>query len=105
MTTLLTDLLGAEVRDGNGRYVGVVHDVRAIQDGPQAGELGRMFRVSGLLVGPRYASRFGMSRPEVKGPLALKWLSRWLGRRIELIPWDQVQSVEDRSVSIRRTRT
>jgi sporulation protein YlmC with PRC-barrel domain len=43
----LTDLLGAEVIDQEGRSAGRVHDVRLVQDGPPVGGFGASLRVAG----------------------------------------------------------
>ena len=43
----LTDLLGVEVIDQEGRSAGQVHDVRLVQDGPLVGGFGASLRVAG----------------------------------------------------------
>ena len=100
---LLSDLLGARVREG-GRPLGFVHDVRVIQDGPEVEGLGRTFSVTGVLIGPRLAGRLAVGRPEVRHPLLLKAIGRLLERRLEFVEWDSVESVEPRMVVIRARR-
>ena len=97
----LNDLLGAEVRDGNNRLVGKVQDVRLVQDGPEIEGFGPALRIQGILVGPPTIKRLGLTRSDVKGPLALKWLARSVERRLRFVDWDQVRSVKPNVVEIR----
>ena len=43
----LSDILGAEVIDADGRVIGRAHDVRLMQDGPMVSEVMASFRVTG----------------------------------------------------------
>jgi PRC-barrel domain len=47
----LSELIGSEVRDGNGVVIGTLRDVRLVQDGPDVDGFGRAFRIKGVLVG------------------------------------------------------
>ena len=99
----LSELIGAEVRDGRGRVLGRVRDVRLVQEnrGDQDG-IGTL-RLEGLLVGPAPARRFGLNRPDVKGPLLFKWLAKWIYGRLDEIEWRQVVSVAPGSIEIRKS--
>ena len=44
----LSDILGAEVIDADGRVIGRAHDVRLMQDGPMVSEVMASFRVTGI---------------------------------------------------------
>ena len=87
----LSELLGLPVRDGDGRRLGHVHDVRVVRrDGAYA--------VEGLLIGGRgVAARLGLHKADEAEPL----------RAGDLVEWSDVTAVEaDRVVvsSARRPR-
>jgi sporulation protein YlmC with PRC-barrel domain len=99
---LLSDVLGAEVRDGRGQVIGRVQDVRLEQElTPEEGL--ETVRVTGFLVGPAPGRRFGMNRPDVKGPLLIKWIARWIYGRLEMIDWDQIESLRAGSIEVRKS--
>ncbi|HEY7070164.1 MAG TPA: PRC-barrel domain-containing protein [Acidimicrobiales bacterium] len=89
----LSDLLGAEVCGEDGRHVGVVHDVVAVQAGPVTAGFDAAIELRALMVGHRgIRARLGLSPAHVRGP----WLVRLLampGRRTDEIPWTAVTSV------------
>lgn len=75
----LSEVLGCAVVDRDGRHVGHISDVRAVQDGPLLGPQAA-FRVDALLVGRGgFAERLGYIRGRVRGP----WLLRQLFERLE----------------------
>jgi uncharacterized protein YrrD len=91
----LTDLLGAEVIDQEGRSAGRVHDVRLVQDGPPVGGSGASLRVAGLIVGARgIGARLGYQRRHVKGPWLVRVLAGWLFHDGRYVEWDRVQTVQ-----------
>ena len=91
----LTDLLGVEVIDQEGRSAGQVHDVRLVQDGPLVGGFGASLRVAGLVVGGRgIGARLGYQRRKVRGPWLVKLLFHWLSRDGRYVEWDRVQTVQ-----------
>ena len=98
----LSELLGAEVRDGRGRVIGRVRDVRLIHEGGGDEGIGTL-RLDGILVGPAPGRRFGLNRPDIKGPLLFKWIARWIYGRLVEIDWRQVQSVTPGSVEVRKS--
>ncbi|HEY8058337.1 MAG TPA: hypothetical protein VID94_06275 [Acidimicrobiales bacterium] len=97
----LTDLLGAEVVEPDGRAIGVVHDVVLVQDGAVMENWGAGLRLHWLLVGSsaRWA-RLGLDRRSVHGPAPVKWLTRRASppRRI---PWAAVDGVADGRITVR----
>jgi hypothetical protein len=87
----LSDVLGAEVRDGNDRVLGIVRDVRATADQDEGGRW-RELRVEGVVVASRWLPRAGVDRPWILG-----WIDRRFERASRFVEWERVESV-DRSV-------
>jgi len=100
----LSELLGAKVVDEHGHTVGKVHDVRLVQEGPQAGGVGPGLRVEGLLVGRRaLGARFGFDRGSVRGPWLLKAVFGSLGHDGHYLPWGRIRSIRARQICITGT--
>ena len=100
-----SDLIGAEVYDADGSYVGHVSDLRLVQDGPILGTWGAAFRVGGLVVSPNHSGSFlGYDRGTVHGPWLVERVVKWLHRHAAYVPWDDVESCADRTVRVRRRR-
>jgi hypothetical protein len=97
----LTDLLDAEVLDREDRKIGVVTDVRLVQDGPLIGEIGAAFRVHGLVIGrTSIGAHMGFERRNVRGPWLLKKLF-WLIQGTErYATWSQIRSIESHRVRL-----
>ena len=91
----LSDLLGAEVRDGRNRAMGVVRDVRATADEQEGGRWTEL-RIDALVVAPRWWPRVGVDRPFVFG-----WLDRRFRSRSRLVPWDRIESIDGRIMRVR----
>ena len=97
----LTDLLGARVEGRDGRAVGVVTDVRLVQDGPLLGEFGAAFRVHGLVIGrTSIGAHMGFERANVRGP----WLLKKLFGVIQGVPryaeWSLIRSLDPELVRL-----
>jgi PRC-barrel domain len=88
----LSELIGSEVRDGNGVVIGTLRDVRLVQDGPDVDGFGRAFRIKGVLVGGHPWERLGMTRDDVKGPKIFKWWGKRVERDLRYLDWTQVRS-------------
>lgn len=96
------DLLESRVADADGRDLGVVHDVRLVQDGPLLEGFGHALRVDGLVVGPgSWAVRLGYLRHGVKGPWLVKALAQAVERRTRFVPWGDVEAWDGRHVRLR----
>ena len=90
-----SDLLHRPVRDAAGRVVGVVTDLRCVQDGPLRGSMAAP-RVHWLLVSPRRTgSLLGYDRRDQQGPWLIRAIVRRLHRRMRVIPWDDVRLSDD----------
>ncbi|MCU1358186.1 MAG: PRC-barrel domain containing protein [Acidimicrobiales bacterium] len=97
----LSDLLGAEVVDRDGRSLGRVRDVRLVQDGPIQGTFGAGLRIEGLVVGRvAVASRLGYDREGVEAPWLVARIARVLSRDSRHVPWSDVVRVADRRVEL-----
>lgn len=96
----LADLLGREVVDLGGRRLGHVHDVRLRREGPDDGPL-TGYVLDALVVGPRaLAHRWGYATGVVERPAALRRLLTGRSRQATLVPWADVDLVDD--VIVRR---
>lgn len=97
----LSELLNRPVVDERGAAVGIVRDVRLVQDGPLLGGFGAAFRVEGLIVGPRMAgTRLGYGRAGMTGPALLAVPLRRLHHRVRFVPWSRVSDVGEDAVRI-----
>ena len=91
----LSDLLGSEVIDLDGRAWGKVHDVRVVQDGPVLGPFGASLRIEGLIVGKgSLGERLGFHRSNVKAPWVLKTFFEWRHRDTRFVPWAAVAAIQ-----------
>ena len=97
----LSSILAARVVDTSGRSVGVVTDVRLVQDGPMLGTFGAALRVQGLIVNRHlFGAHMGFDRTNVRGPWLVKLVMGRLQRDPRFVPWEQVRSIEPDLVRI-----
>ncbi len=83
-------LCGRPVIGDKGR-IGIVLDVRVVQDGPMKDGLKNSFRVDGLVVGRgQFTERLGLFRHRIHGPLLLRLLDGLIGPERKYVPWTQV---------------
>ncbi|MGI5128789.1 PRC-barrel domain-containing protein [Pseudonocardia sp. CA-107938] len=98
-----SDLIGRDVVDRDGHRIGVVTDLRCVQDGPLRGAMAAP-RLDALLVSPRHSGALlGYQRPSQHGPWLIRAIVERLHRHARLIPWSAVtahdpQIVVDSSV-------
>jgi sporulation protein YlmC with PRC-barrel domain len=89
-----SDLVGADVLDRDGTPVGVVTDLRCVQDGPLRGAMATP-RVAALLVSHRHTgSLLGYDRRAQQGPWLIRAVVRRLHRHLVEIPWTVVASYD-----------
>lgn len=101
----LSDVLGCDVVDRDGRHLGRVSDVRAVQDGPLHGPQAAV-RVDALLVGRGgFAERLGYIRGRVQGPWMLQQLFERLESRARFVAVGDVESWDVESRTIRLSST
>jgi hypothetical protein len=85
------ELVGRTVLSADGRTVGVVSDVRLVQDGPILANGAAALRVDALVVGRRgLAVRLGYVRGGVRGPWLLRSVSRAIEGRARFVRWADV---------------
>lgn len=90
-----TDLMGAKVVGRDGRPIGVVTDVRLVQDGPITGSFGAAFRVHGLVIGrTTIGAHMGFDRKNVRGPWLLKALFGRIQGTQRYAEWSLIRSLE-----------
>jgi hypothetical protein len=85
-----SDLIGREVHSADGTALGVITDVRCVQDGPLRGTQAAL-RVDALLVSKRHTgSLLGYDRRSQQGPWLIRVLVGALHRNMQVIPWSAV---------------
>lgn len=98
---ILSDLLGSDALEADGRRVGGIVDVRLEISGAPAQLLAATV-VTGLLVSPRTRfSTWGYERRGEDGPVVIARLQRWLHRESFLVAWDDVELVDEGRVVFR----
>ena|SRR3954471_15135199 len=84
------ELIGQDVLDRDGHKVGIITDLRCIQDGPLRGTMA-LPRIDSLLVSRRHVGALlGYDRREQQGPWLIRAIVRRLHRRLVLVPWSTV---------------
>jgi sporulation protein YlmC with PRC-barrel domain len=84
------ELIGRDVIDRAGHRVGVVTDLRCVQDGPLRGIMAAP-RLVALLVSPRHTGALlGYHRPAQDGPWLIRVVVERLHRGARLVPWTAV---------------
>jgi sporulation protein YlmC with PRC-barrel domain len=90
-----SDLIGRPVVGPTGQRLGVVTDLRCVQDGPVRGSMAAP-RVHQVIVSRRRTgSMLGYNRREQQGPWLIQLLVRWLHRDLLAVPWESIELVED----------
>lgn len=85
-----SDLIGLEVIGAAGQRLGVVVDLRCVQDGPLRGAM-QAPRVAALIVSGRHTGSFlGYDRRPQQGPWLIRTIVQFLHRHAVLIPWEAV---------------
>ncbi|MDQ1741053.1 MAG: hypothetical protein QOE53_2705 [Pseudonocardiales bacterium] len=86
-----SDLIGRPVLDSAGRRLGVVTDLRCVQDGPLRGAMAAP-RVRSVVVSRRRTgSMLGYDRRGQQGPWLVRRIVRWLHRDLLVLPWESVR--------------
>jgi hypothetical protein len=85
-----SDLIGRDVVDGSGARLGVITDLRCVQDGPVVGASARL-RVVAVLISRRHTgATLGYDRRPDLGPWPLRVLVRQLHRHMRVISWSEL---------------
>jgi len=88
----VSDVLGQDVVDASGNRLGVVTDVRCVQDGPLRG-MNASLRIDGLLVSRRHTGALlGYDRRD-QGPWLLRVIVRLMHRGLREVSWDEVDEL------------
>jgi hypothetical protein len=96
-----SDLIGREVVDAEGQPVGVITDLRCVQDGPLRGTQASL-RVDSVLVSRHHTGKLlGYDRREQQGPWLIRLIVRRLHRHMRVIPW---RDIADEGPPIRLAR-
>ena len=85
-----SDYIGREVRDHAGARVGIITDLRCVQDGPLRGP-SAMLRIDAALVSARHTgATLGYDRRSRQGPWMIRVGVRWLHRSLRVVPWSAI---------------
>jgi sporulation protein YlmC with PRC-barrel domain len=99
-----SDLIGLDVVDAAGDRLGMVTDLRCVQDGPLRGAM-QAPRVSALIVSRRHTgSLLGYDRRAQQGPWLIRVIIQILHRDAVLVPWDNVAG-HDGKIALNRGAT
>jgi hypothetical protein len=87
-----SDLIGQDVIAHDGRKLGIVTDLRCVQDGPLRGAM-RAPRVNALIVSARHTgSLLGYDRRGQLGPWMIRAIVKRLHRHLVVVSWSDVAS-------------
>jgi hypothetical protein len=85
-----SDFIGREVCDHRGARIGVITDLRCVQDGPLRGSAA-MLRVDAALVSVRHTgATLGYDRRRRQGPWLIRAGVRRLHRAMRVLPWSTI---------------
>jgi hypothetical protein len=85
-----SDYIGREIRDHHGARVGIITDLRCVQDGPPRGQ-SAMLRVDAALVSSRHTgATLGYDRRDRQGPWMIRVGVRRLHRNLRIVPWSSI---------------
>jgi sporulation protein YlmC with PRC-barrel domain len=91
-----SDLLGLAVYDHEGHRLGLLTDLRCVQDGPLRGSM-QAPRIAALIVNRRRTgSLLGYDRRSQQGPWLFRTVLQRLHRHTVLIPWESVADTTGR---------
>jgi hypothetical protein len=85
-----SDLIGQDVFDAAAKHIGVVTDLRCVQDGPLRGSM-QAPRIAALIISTRHTgSLLGYDRRGQQGPWLIRIIVQFLHRHAVLVPWEAV---------------
>ncbi|MCU1563029.1 MAG: PRC-barrel domain containing protein [Arthrobacter sp.] len=98
---ILSDVLGSDVIDAEGRRLGAAIDARFVLGPSAQGVVGPAI-LSGFIVSPHSKiSTWGYERSKVSAPWPIARLSNWLHRGSFLIAWEDIEKIEGRVITLR----
>jgi sporulation protein YlmC with PRC-barrel domain len=92
-----SDLIGRPVFESGGRQVGIVTDLRCVQDGPVRGSMAAPRVHSVIVSGRRTGSMLGYDRRDQQGPWLIRVIVRWLHRKSTIVAWESLRLSDDAS--------
>src|SRR3954451_11660073 len=96
-----SDLIGLPVLDAGGRHIGIVIDLRCVQDGPLRGAMAAP-RVRAVLVSRWHTGALlGYHRREQQGPWLVRVAIRRLHRQLRIVAWDDLE-LDGNRIRLRR---
>jgi hypothetical protein len=95
-----SELIGLPVLDRSGQHLGIVTDLRCVQDGPLRGAMAAP-RVHAVIVSRRHTGALlGYDRRDQQGPWLIRIIIRWLHRRLRIIDWEDLD-LDGESIRLR----
>lgn len=95
-----SDLIGLPVLDSGGQSVGIVTDLRCMQDGPLRGAMAAP-RVRAVIVSRRHTGALlGYDRRDQQGPWLIRVLIRRLHRHLRIVDWQDLD-YDGKSIRLR----
>ena len=97
-----SDIIGRDVVDRDGHKLGVVTDLRCVQDGPVRGALAAP-RVTAAIVSAHHTgSLLGYDRRTEQGPWLVRAVVRRLHSGLRVIPWNDLTLSQDGGLRLLR---
>ena len=85
-----SDYIGREVRDHHGARIGIITDLRCVQDGPPCGPSATL-RLDAALISSRHTgATLGYDRRPRQGPWMIRVVVRRLHRSLRVVPWSTI---------------
>lgn len=90
-----SELIGQPVFDSGGQPIGIITDLRCVQDGPLRGAMAAP-RVRAVIVSRRHTGALlGYDRRDQQGPWLIRVLIRRLHRHLRIIAWEDLNLDND----------
>jgi hypothetical protein len=95
-----SELIGLPVLDQGGQPLGIVTDLRCVQDGPLRGAMAAP-RVRAVIISRRHTGALlGYDRRDQQGPWLIRIIVRRLHRQLRIVDWEDLD-LDGESIQLR----